>query len=126
MGYLSPAYQLCGISRTQRNLAIVERCRRPDVSTQTYLTPVSRYSHSTNACVYRFSMCRAEYVFCKNIENRFPPFPFLIIRFEIDIFIRIFFYLSACESTQLHRIVRFRLYLYFLSSSFSFIRLKFV
>lgn len=126
MGYLSPPYQLCGISRTQRNLAIVERCRRPDVSTQTYLTPVSRYSHSTNACVYRFSMCRAEYVFCKNIENRFPPFPFLIITFEIDIFIPIFFYLSACESTQLHRIVRFRLYLYFLSSSFSFIRLKFV
>lgn len=94
-GYLSPPYQLRGISRTQRNLAIVERCRRPDVSTQTYLTPGSRYRHSTSVCVF-VSLCS------KRISRTVSRHSLFLIRFEIriDNFIRIeCFYRYATSSS---------------------------
>lgn len=102
VGYLSSAYQYCRIARTQRNLAIVERCRRPGVSTQTYLTPASRYRHpSINARV---------------TELRWNRQPLLshsrTSRLSIGISIQYpllpgFFSMRACKLTRLPSVVSF-------------------
>ena len=124
LGYLSPPYQLCSIARIQRCPAIVERCRRPDVSTQTYLTPVSRYRHPRSIItrVPSSALCRVAptpsrtlgsfrstrfelsidiFVQWPSTSGSFPPLFFLSVRAcKLTAFSSLFFYVCRHEACR--------------------------